>query len=187
MARKGVRIIAGLHRGRILSVPAVGTRPMTDRVRESVFSALGSRCVNARVLDAYAGSGAIGLEAISRGAIHADFVEHDRTAARIVQANIELLRPEATTRVHQRSIEHFLAGHFSIPYSLGFFDPPFAVTSSALAAMLTASRNHGVWDEEATIVVERPREDPLLAPEGFSADWERSFGGASIVMLRPAP
>ncbi|MGB2757012.1 MAG: 16S rRNA (guanine(966)-N(2))-methyltransferase RsmD [Acidimicrobiia bacterium] len=187
MARNGVRVIAGAYRGRVLAVPAVGTRPMTDRVRESVFSALGHRCVDAHVLDAFAGSGVIGLEAASRGAATVDFVESDRAAMQVLRANISKVAPDIPTRTHQLRIESFLARSAQEPFDLAFFDPPFALESTALATMLATSIDNGWWASDATLVVERPREDPLTAPAGFHADWERTFGGASIVMLRPAP
>lgn len=170
-----------------MAVPAVGTRPMTDRVREAVFSALGARCDGARVLDAYSGSGAIGLEAASRGAATVDFVEADRAAMQVLQSNIAKVSPDIPCRTHQRKIESFLSSPAQHAFDLAFFDPPFAVTSADLAGMLTTSIERGWWQLDATVVVERPKADPLEAPEGFRADWERTFGGASIVMLRPAP
>lgn len=187
MPRNGVRIISGQHRGRVLAVPASGTRPMTDRVREAVFSSLGARCDGATVLDAYAGSGAIGLEAASRGAASVDFVEADRAAMQVLRANVEKVAPTIPCRMHQRTIESFLAGRASTCFDLAFFDPPFAVTSEDLAAMLSASAERGWWHADSTLVIERPKEDPLEAPTGFVNQWERTFGGASIVMLRPAP
>ncbi len=160
---------------------------MTDRVREAVFSSLGTRCLDARVLDAFAGSGAIGLEAVSRGARSADFVESDRAAMTVLRKNLERVGPDVPTRTHQCSIESYLAVKAHESFALGFFDPPFALPSSSLAETLERSLENGWWDHEATIVIERPKEDPMRAPVGFEADWERSFGGASIVMLRPSP
>lgn len=87
-----LRIIAGDHRGRHIAVPPVGTRPMADRVRESLFAVLEPRIVGARFADLCAGSGAVGIEALSRGAVHALFVERSRDAVAIIQANLTTLK-----------------------------------------------------------------------------------------------
>jgi len=122
------RIIAGRAGGRTLRTPpGAGTRPTSDRVREALFSALDARGVvaGAAVLDLYAGSGALGLEAASRGARSVDLVESDRRAASVISANAEGLGlPDVRLRVRAMTVTHHLAGS-DTAYDLVFVDPPF--------------------------------------------------------------
>ena len=105
-----MRVIAGVHRGRRLLGPkGQAIRPTSDRVKEALFSILGDRTMGARVLDLYAGTGSIGIEALSRGAAHVTFVETDRVALRLVQANLQQCGFEAATRICACEVSHFFS------------------------------------------------------------------------------
>jgi 16S rRNA (guanine(966)-N(2))-methyltransferase RsmD len=122
-----LRIIAGAQRGRRLSVPrGAAVRPTADRAREALFSILGARVRRARVLDAYAGSGALGLEALSRGAAAATFLEADREALRVVRANAAHLGVEASCTFRLgRAIDLLRRGEVAGPFDLVLADPPY--------------------------------------------------------------
>ena len=122
------RIIAGEARGRRLRVPRGDrVRPTTDRVRESVFAALGSLTAldGITVLDAFAGSGALGLEALSRGAAHATFVERHRPTAAVLRANVAALGFDGRSRIVQADVLRWLAGHGEESFDVAFCDPPY--------------------------------------------------------------
>jgi 16S rRNA (guanine966-N2)-methyltransferase len=133
------RIVAGAAKGRPLAVPPRGTRPTSDRAREALFSTLAGLLDldGARVLDLYAGTGAVGLEALSRGAAHVTFVESDRAAAGIVQRNVDAVGLPGA-RVVRATAEVFLRERPGEPFDLVFADPPYALDETALAAVLAA-------------------------------------------------
>lgn len=169
------RIIAGRWGGRRLATPpGDGTRPTSDRVRESMFSSLSSLLGGfdgVRVLDLFAGSGALGLEAVSRGAEHADLVESNERAARTIQRNVADL--EAPARVHKVTAQRFVAAPGG-PWHLVFLDPPYAVTTDEVASIVAALRPS--LAEDAVVVVERSSRDPFTWPEGFDALRDKSYG-----------
>lgn len=188
-----MRIVAGRHRGRsLLSPQGAATRPTSDRVRQALFDMLWhapwagrERVEGARVLDAFAGTGALGLEALSRGAARAAFIEQDRTALAALRANIATLREEGATRV--------IAGDATkppraeAPCTLVFLDPPYgkALVPRALSALDAA----GWIAPGALVVAEVAKAEPLEVP-GFEPVAERAHGAARLVFLRaatPAP
>jgi 16S rRNA (guanine(966)-N(2))-methyltransferase RsmD len=123
-----MRVIAGTQKGRKLHSPkGPGVRPTADRVREALFSILGSRIVGARFLDLYAGTGAIGIEALSRGARHVTFVEPDQSVLRVLRANLALCGLEAAADIQACSAEAFLRRTMTgcPPYDILFADPPY--------------------------------------------------------------
>lgn len=173
------RIISGIARGRTLRVPAKGTRPTSDRVRESLFSALQSRLLaegrewsDVCVLDLYSGSGALGLEALSRGAREVWLVESNRSAASIITSNIEtlgipgahVLCADAVMVARQRPAD-------APPVGIVLADPPYDVPSSAIRSIVESLGNSGWLDDDAHIVIERPASDP---DSPFPVDWEAS-------------
>ncbi|MER3405926.1 MAG: 16S rRNA (guanine(966)-N(2))-methyltransferase RsmD, partial [Chloroflexota bacterium] len=120
-----MRVIAGVAKGqRLLGPRGRGTRPTSDRLRGAIFDALGERAGYGWVLDLYAGTGALGIEALSRGAEHADFVESDRTMCAIIQANLERTKLAAHGRVLCRRVEDVLP-ELTGPYDLILMDPPY--------------------------------------------------------------
>ncbi|MCO5222384.1 MAG: 16S rRNA (guanine(966)-N(2))-methyltransferase RsmD [Thermomicrobiales bacterium] len=122
-----MRVTTGSAKGRNLKgPPTTGTRPMSDKIRQAVFSALGSLGVEPdRVLDLYAGTGAIGIEALSRGATFADFVEMTAPAAAVIRENLERTQLSDQARVHRQSVQSYLHRKTE-PYDLVILDPPYA-------------------------------------------------------------
>lgn len=159
------RVVAGTLGGRRLEVPRGGAvRPTSDRVREALFSTLGAGVAGAVVLDLFAGTGALGIEALSRGAAHATFVERDRGVARVLRANLDTLGLAADVRVvaADRFVGH-LAGSRDAPvYDLVLCDPPYGVASVDVAALLVGLLHGGHLATDVTMVVERPRHGAAL-------------------------
>ena len=137
-----MRIISGTAGGIRLQVPAGVTRPTSDRVREAIFSILGDRVGRAIVLDLFAGSGALGMECLSRGAQRAEFVERDRKACRVIEANLAKARLEAQSRVFPRDVGSYLK-RAPAGYDLVFADPPYtkSAADTDFAAALMADEN----------------------------------------------
>ncbi|TDN92658.1 16S rRNA (guanine(966)-N(2))-methyltransferase RsmD [Microbacterium sp. BK668] len=186
------RIIAGRAGGTSLDVPDRGTRPTSDRVRESLFGALESADAlrGTRVIDLYAGSGALGLEAASRGAASVDLVERGAPAAAVVQRNAarvqKALGREAAIRVHRASVATYLA-RAAGPYDLAFLDPPYDLSDADLSSALAALRP--LLSDEALVVVERARRSP--APDWHAAGLEgvrdRAYGDTTMWWGQPRP
>ena len=175
------RIVGGVAGGRHLIVPPKGTRPTTDRVRESVFNVLAARMDfdGLRVLDLYAGSGALGLEALSRGAASVLFIENDRRAADVITRNIATVAlPGATVR--RGTVASVLFGS-ATPMDLVFADPPYDVPGSTLEEMLASLHSNGWLAPGAVVVVERAASSPSLTwPEDWTVWPERRYGDTRI-------
>lgn len=172
------RIIAGAARGRRLAVPPSGTRPTSDRVREALFSALGSALgawAGVRVLDLYAGTGALGLEAASRGAAHVLLVEDQQRALATLRANVAAVGV-AGVEVRAGDVGRVLAVPPPEPYDLVLADPPYALAESDLREVLQALADGGWLADGATVVVERDRRGGLSWPAGFDPAPERRYG-----------
>jgi 16S rRNA (guanine966-N2)-methyltransferase len=175
-----MRVIAGSARGIVLAAPHDrGTRPIADRVKETLFAILGERVVGSTVLDLYAGSGAIGIEALSRGAEHATFVEKGRGALDSLRQNLRRARVEAQATVRAADVHRFLASSSQDRYDLAFLDPPYA--ERAILAPLEALLPH--LGPGATVVVKHFwRAAP--PPIGGLAAWrERRFGETALTFL----
>ena len=184
----GLRVIAGSCGGLSLVVPKGGAaRPTTDRVKESVFAALGpERIVDASVLDLYAGSGALAIEALSRGAERAVLVERDHAAVKAIRRNLATTRMRDRARVQDSTVATFLGGKppDERPFGLVFLDPPYAATPPELGRVLAGLDRTGWLDESATVVVERsPEGGPLAAPTSWETTWERSYGDTLVTVL----
>ena len=183
-----MRIIAGRHRGRALKAPeGLDVRPTSDRAREALFDILAhgrfaDRPVfeDARVLDAFAGTGAFGLEALSRGADHASFIEKDRAALAALRANIAALGEEKRAAV--------LPGDAGAPppagqpVTLAFLDPPYGQDLAPAALAALAAR--GWLAPGALVVVEAAAREKLEPPAEFTLLQERRYGAARLVFLR---
>lgn len=179
------RIVAGLYGGRRLAVPpGAGTRPTSDRVREALFSALGSLVdlEGARFADLYAGSGAVGLEALSRGAAHALLVESDARVARVVRANIAALGVGGSARLVAGSVSAALsAGPEGGGYDVVFADPPYAVPDDEVTAMLSALVDGGWLAADAVVVVERSSRTGAVAwVPGITGEHSRRYGETTL-------
>jgi 16S rRNA (guanine966-N2)-methyltransferase len=173
------RIVAGAARGRRLKVPAGDrTRPTSDRVREALFSSLESRfgsLVGLRVLDLYAGSGALGLEAVSRGAVYALLVESDPAAARAIRANLTATGLSGV-EVRVASVERTLSRPPAEPFDLVLADPPYTFDNVELTGMLSALVS-GWLAPDAVVVIERPRRgDQVVWPTGLVGERNRQYG-----------
>jgi 16S rRNA (guanine966-N2)-methyltransferase len=179
------RVIAGEAGGRRLAVPdGRDTRPTSDRAREGLFATIASMLGSldgARVLDLYAGSGAVGLEALSRGAEHVLLVEHGARAARVIRENIEAIGLPGAVLVADR-VERVLArGPGGGRYDMVFADPPYAMPGEDVAAMLGALAGQGWLAPGALVIVERAtRSGPVSWPDGFIADRARRYGEATF-------
>lgn len=182
-----VRIVAGVAGGRRLAVPPRGTRPTSDRVREAVFSTLQARrdLEGARVLDLYAGSGALGLEALSRGAAHVRFVESDRRAAAVLCRNVEALGlggpGGSAVQVSTATVAAALRGDPGQPYDVVLADPPYTLDDGALSEVLTTLASGGWLTPGALLVVERSaRAMPPTWPDGVVALTQRGYGDTVV-------
>jgi 16S rRNA (guanine966-N2)-methyltransferase len=182
-----VRIVAGKAGGRRLAVPPHGTRPTSDLVREAVFSALQARrdLEGARVLDLYAGSGALGLEALSRGAAYVRFVESDRRVAAVLRRNVETLGlggwNGTAAQVSTADVPTVLRGDPGLPYDVVLADPPYALDDGAVGGVLSALADGGWLAPAALVVVERPVTARTPAwPEGVRALTHRRYGDTVV-------
>ena len=179
------RIIAGRLGGRRLRVPGEGTRPTSDRVRESVFNMLAARSDldGVWVLDLYAGSGALGLEAISRGAAGATFVDSGRRAAVTISANVRACGVAPNATVHTRMVSAYLAGAAERRFGLVFSDPPYDLPADRIAADLALLRSH--LDDDALIVVERStRSTGEIWPSEYEVVVDKSYGDTRVEIAR---
>ncbi|MCV7384053.1 16S rRNA (guanine(966)-N(2))-methyltransferase RsmD [Mycolicibacter longobardus] len=176
------RIVGGAAGGRRIAVPPRGTRPTTDRVREALFNVLAARLELAgmTVLDLYAGSGALGLEALSRGAASAVFVESDRRAADVLAANIATLGLAGAT-LRRGTVAAVLAGGTAAPVDLVLADPPYDVAPDDIDA-LTVLLAGGGWAGPGTVVViERAASSPEVRwPDGWEAWPSRRYGDTRL-------
>ena len=182
------RVIAGIAGGRRLAVPpGTTTRPTSDRAREGLFASLLSdlgRFDGARVLDLYAGSGAIGLEALSRGAERVLLVESDARASAVIKANIKVVDlPGATVAVDR--VERLLArpptgANDQGRFDLVLADPPYALTDDAVTRVLTLLRAGWLADDALVVVERATRSGPLEWPPGFLPSKSRRYGEATF-------
>jgi len=176
-----VRIIAGAAKGRTLIVPATGTRPMTGRARESVFSILARRLVDARVLDLYAGSGSLGLESLSRGAKAATFVERNDEAVRIIEDNIE------SVGLGGNVVQGSLPGVFTrlrCEFDIVFLDPPYGDSDRDVSAVLAGLAS--LLAPAGLVVLHRQAASRPMLPEFLTSVDERRYGDAVVTMMEKA-
>lgn len=179
-----MRVIAGSARGVPLRAPRdPGTRPVTDRVKETLFAILGERVPGGRVLDLYAGSGALAIEALSRGAGSATLVERGREALASIRANLQRTGLDSLAAVFAGDVMRFLS-HPSAegPYDLVFLDPPYA--ERAILAPL--ERMVPLLSPGATVVVKHFWRTPVPAPAGLVIVRERRFGETTLTFLARA-
>lgn len=178
------RIIAGSARGRRLRTPEGSvTRPTADRVREALFSSLEAELgdwTGVRFLDLYAGSGAVGLEALSRGAEHATLVEQDRRVLQVLRANVAALGLPGA-EVVAGDVARVVAAPAAPPYDVVFADPPYPVTSAAVDAVVAALVAHGWLADGAVVVIERgKRSEPLRLAPPVAVVRTRGYGEATL-------
>jgi len=179
-----MRIIAGKAKGRSLKVPREVSRPTTDRVRESVFGLLSEVLEGARVLDLFAGSGALGLEALSRGAVSCTFVEQHRGAARVIEDNLKKTGLEGG-KVVTREVAAYLKGERQ-SYDLVFADPPYPDGLKDLAGDLVALDGWSQWlSKDGYLIVERESVGEIPPAYGLELVREKNYGRSRILIYRP--
>lgn len=163
----GVRIIAGSHRSRRLEAPpGLATRPSSDRLRETLFNVLAPRIEGAAFLDLYAGSGAVGLEALSREAARVEFVERDAAALKVLRGNLERLGLAGGFGIHSANVGTFLRRAAKAPkrerYEVVFLDPPWEAAEEYAATLgLLGGSAAGLLGDEALVIAEHRRKERL--------------------------
>lgn len=180
-----MRVIAGEAKGRRLTgLRSTALRPTTDRVREALFSTLGTDVVGARVLDLYAGSGAVGIEALSRGAHSAVFVDHDAEAVAAIQANLALTRLGDRATVLRMPADRYMARAAAGSFDIVLMDPPYAmgVPMDVLEGLMAG----GALSAGAQVVLETGMPLPEdLSPAGLRIVRQRRYGDSTLVFLLP--
>lgn len=185
-----MRIIAGTLKGRAIRTPeGRSTRPTSDRARESLFNVLAHAAWapgldGVRVIDAFAGSGALGFEAISRGAAFCLFLETDAAARGCIRDNVEAFQLFGNTRIHRRSATDLgvKPAGLGAPFDMVFMDPPYAQGLVPLALEQLVS---GQWlSADALVVAETGADEPALEAPGWSVLDERTYGAARVYFLR---
>lgn len=183
-----MRIVGGQFRGRAIAAPEhAGLRPTSDRVRESVFNILAHGVADfdiagQRVIDLFAGTGALGLEALSRGASYCLFVEEAPEARALIRTNIESLGLMGVTRIFRRDATDLGPAGNMPPYGLAFLDPPYG---KGLAEKALAALSEGNWlTSSAVVVVEERASAAVTFPAGYAALDTRTYGDTQIVIAR---
>ena len=181
-----MRVVGGRLRGRTLAAPqSQAIRPTADRLRESLFNILihayGDPVAGARVLDLFAGTGALGIEALSRGAAFALFVDDGAEARALIRENVAALGLGGSSRVFRRDVTKLGPVHPLEPFSLIFLDPPYG---QGLAEQALASAHGGGWlTADALVVVEEAAKASFAAPVGFIAHERRCYDDTEIIVL----
>jgi 16S rRNA (guanine966-N2)-methyltransferase len=174
-----MRVIAGSAKGRRLKTPVMGTRPMTDRMKESLFSALGD-VAGTVVLDLYAGSGSLGLEAASRGAHKVTFVENARDAIIKLNENIEATGLGDRTEVIWAEVAPTIEKQADERVDLIFVDPPYSMQAQTVLGDLEALVMGGYLADNGRVVLHRPSKEKRQQPFGLRPVWEREYGQATL-------
>ena len=184
-----MRVVGGSLRGRTLAAPrSQAIRPTADRLRESLFNILvhayDDAIGGARVLDLFAGTGALGIEALSRGAAFTLFVDDGAEARALIRENVATLGLGGTTRIFRRDATKLGPAHPIEPFSLVFLDPPYGKN---LAEQALASAHAGGWlTPNALIVVEEAKKSAFTAPQGFAEIERRAYDDTEFVLLKSA-
>jgi len=182
-----VRIVGGEFRGRPLATPrSDAIRPTTDRTREALFNILAHRFADkldgARVLDLFAGTGALGLEALSRGADFVLFVDDGAEARALLRGNVDALGAGGASKVYRRDATRLGPAHPMEPFGLAFLDPPYGRGLAERA--LTSAHNGGWLTADALIVVEEAAGTAFATPEGFEEIERREYSDTQLVFLK---
>lgn len=191
VGERGMRIIAGRFRGRKIQAPTgTDTRPTSDRVRESVFSSLasllGPDLGGGTMLDAFSGSGALALEAVSRGCRGATVVESDRRASATIHANIDALDANGQVRLVTGDV-FALAQHGTLPggpFSLIMLDPPYRLASTEVISLVSVLGGHDLLEDGAVVVFEHARGVVVEWPEPFGIHAHKRYGTTEIDIAR---
>ena len=181
-----MRVIAGTAKGTRLAPVPGGTRPLSDRAREGLFASLGPRVEGARCADLFAGTGAVGIEALSRGAATCDFVDSGAGALRAIRENLSRTGMDRASRVYRSDTRRFLARDTVGPYDLAFLDPPYTVPQRALAAVLEALTER--LSPGAAFVLTRPSRNPkAVVPLHYVEAKRLVYGDAQVLVYLEEP
>jgi 16S rRNA (guanine966-N2)-methyltransferase len=184
-----MRVVGGSLRGRTLAAPkSPSIRPTADRLREALFNILvhayGDPITGARVLDLFAGTGALGIEALSRGSAFTLFVDDGAEARALLRENVATLGLGGTSRIYRRDATKLGPAHPVEPFALAFLDPPYG---KGLAEQALDSARAGGWlVPDALVVVEESKKSAFAAPEGFAEIERRAYDDTEFVVLRLA-
>jgi 16S rRNA (guanine966-N2)-methyltransferase len=184
-----LRVIAGSVGGRRLVAPKGGTRPTTDRLKEALFASLGpDRVDGATVLDLYAGSGALAIEALSRGAARAVLVDRAAAAEAAIAANLRATGFEAAARFQRATVAAVMGAPVpEAPFDLVFVDPPYDLPGGEVDDLLAALDRGELVVSGGIVVVERPKGgEPLRLPDGWGIEKERAYGDTLLVVAHAA-
>jgi 16S rRNA (guanine966-N2)-methyltransferase len=175
-----VRIIAGKYGGRTISAPdGRRTHPMSERIRNALFNSIGGEIKDAVILDAFAGTGAIGLEALSRGAKHATFIEKDRIAQKVIDENITTLGVHDATKLIKAPVSGWISTYDGPPFNIIFADPPYHdVQFSTVLALMDLLK------PGALMVLSHPGRDECPTRPGVVVVDNRSYGDATLAFFR---
>lgn len=177
-----MRVISGSAKGhRLRTVKGATTRPTADHVRQALFDILGQRCTGLRVLDLFAGSGALGIEALSRGAREAVLVESDPAACRLIRENLEATRLEGRGRVVRADVLRFLARTTGEPFDLVFLDPPYG-RGLAFVARVLGKLASAAWIRPGGTVVAETEVGVVELPAPLRETRTRTFGRTQITV-----
>ncbi|QPD04128.1 MAG: putative Ribosomal RNA small subunit methyltransferase D [Candidatus Nitrospira kreftii] len=184
-----MRVIAGTHRGRRLNAPRTDRlRPTSDRVREALFSILRNRLTNGRFLDLYAGTGAVGIEAVSRGATHVTSVESDRDALKLIQQNVQICQIGDTLSVRAQAVEDFLGDptQWNGSYDIIFADPPYS-DAQEFSALLSKPQTMQLFNVDSWLVIEHATRTTLPASLGLTELMRRYRYGDTTLSVYSSP
>ena len=190
-----MRIVSGQYRGRVIDAPeGEGTRPTTDRVREALMSSLSSLrggLEGDRVLDAFAGSGALGLESLSRGASYALFFERDRKAQKVIEGNLRKLGIDPRMgRLIRQDVFKFAPAMIDVPFDVVFLDPPYAYRVDDVLDLVRSLAQANALSEDAVIVYEHAQADraevdaAIDAASDFQVEVTKKYGITAVTMMR---
>ena len=175
-----IRIVAGRLGGRTIAAPdGRKTHPMSERIRNAMFNSIGDEVQGAKVLDAFAGTGALGLEAISRGATHATFIERDRQAQQVLAGNIKSLNLEKDTKLIKSPVASWISTYDGELFDIIFADPPYHDMQLSTAMQLL-----GLLKPGALMVLSRPGRSESPTKPGVVVVDNRSYGDAALTYFR---
>jgi 16S rRNA (guanine966-N2)-methyltransferase len=179
-----MRVIAGEAKGRRLrTTPSTKVRPSTDRLKEALFATVGAEIQGKAVLDLFAGSGALGIEALSRGAAHVTFVDSYQEAASMIQSNLRATGLEDRGTLVRSTVERFLSSKATRPFDVVFMDPSYA--TGLPAGLLQTLLERGFVNEDSLVVVEMSsRAEKGVLPSGYRLVQERRYGDSTLLYLR---
>lgn len=175
-----MRVIAGSAKGRTLKSPPDSTRPITDRVKENLFNILGTEVIDGRVLDLFAGAGSVGIEALSRGAAHATFVEFNEQALRTLRANLQLTKLAGRATVVRENVYRYLKKPPQVPFDLIYVAPPQYKEMWHETLKLLDARPAWLAEDGTLVVQIHPVEYQELELASLELDDERKYGSTLL-------